>query len=98
NSSYPLSLHDALPIYLPEAYKNEGRNGFSVFTPRRYLLYALLPAKPQLQLDAPVRGRAHRPASTTAAEAAKAAGDARRLSETERSEEHTSELQSRVDL
>src|SRR3712207_7828929 len=80
---YTLSLHDALPISLPAL---RGYVGAKPSVTRAYLRRNLLPA---------VKARAEPISVGTALRDREGAGQKRRHDGTGRSEEHTSELQSR---
>src|SRR5699024_11820008 len=84
---YPLSLHDALPIYHSAAICPEHFRGGSLYCKRLAPRGAVLPAIPFPEGRRPARCRPQLRTRTV-----------RRQIHQKRSEEHTSELQSRFDL
>src|SRR5206468_12702448 len=89
---YTLSLHDALPIFGPEIFTPENARTFGAFVGRRY---AEQPIIWIMGGDRPIESDEHRLIVRAMAEGVRE-GDGNR--HVMRSEEHTSELQSRSDL
>src|SRR2546430_6107060 len=85
---YPLPLHDALPISRPGRHPPRRRRHVALARARAVLLRALSPPRPRRRRD-PL-ARAARVGWPARARAARGARD--------RSEEHTSELQSQSNL